>query len=152
MFQMQTREKSDGEACSIGDICPTRAATTLFFNTKSIPRKVVDENKNLICFYAKQVMSDDNSHRRGDMKENKFHNMSPATASNESGGIKSGFAKREDYWYFFSPLYHGESPVACITLPMSQEGTRKMIPIYTFKRTYSGQPPANVAGYFGGEL
>ncbi len=151
MFQMQTQEKFDAKARSIGDICPTRAATTLFF-TKSNPTTVVDENQNLICFYAKQVMSDDNSHRRDDMKENKIHNMSTETTSIEDGGIKCGFAKRDDYWYFFSPLYHGESPVACITIPRLQEGTNKIIPIYTFKRTYSGQPPANVAGYFGGEL
>ncbi|KAL7516685.1 hypothetical protein ACHAWX_001673 [Stephanocyclus meneghinianus] len=148
MSQMQTQEKFDAKARSIGDICPTRAATTLFF-TKSNPTTVVDENQNLICFYAKQVMSDDNSHRRDDTKENKIHNMSTATTSNESGEIKSVFAKRDDYWYFFSPLYHGESPVACITIPRLQEGTSKIIPIYTFKRTYSGQSPANVAGYFG---
>jgi hypothetical protein len=142
--QIQTQTKLNREVGSIGDIGLTRAETTLYFNTSSVPSKVVDGDDNLLCFYAKEVMAE-SSHKYDDAKENKLHNIS--TRSTSSGGLP----KQEDYWYFFSPLYFGESPVACITSPQMCEGNT-MIPIFTFKRMYDGQPLANDVGYFGGEM
>lgn len=128
---------------SIGDISRTKCETNLFFNKESVPAKIIDtENDNLICFYAAQVMEESWYPENKAAKENRHHNISPSQDS---------VSKAQDYWYFFSPLYIGESPVACITSPEWQDGIGKVISIYTFKRMDAQQPAAKIAGYFGGE-
>jgi hypothetical protein len=144
-MQKQTKQIS-----SIGDIGLTKADTTLFFNKQSVPATVVDEKGNLICFYAKQVMEE---HSINDTKENQLLDSVNAVRSSIEPHRAADF-KPQCYWYFFSPLYFGESPVACVTSSQWQyeDGAGKIVPIYTFKRMFSSQPHAKITGYFGGEL
>lgn len=147
---------TSGKDPSIGDIGRTKAETTLFFDTDSVPAKIVDGSHNLICWYAKQVMEDQSIKACTSTKlkiakgvdENKAANRRNNTQPSEDIST----SKTRDYWYFFSPLYFGESPVACITSPEWQNGIAKVVSIYTFKRMNDRQQVANIDGYFGGEL
>jgi hypothetical protein len=116
-MQKQTKQIS-----SIGDIGLTKADTTLFFNKQSVPATVVDEKGNLICFYAKQVMEE---HSINDTKENQLLDSVNAVRSSIEPHRAADF-KPQCYWYFFSPLYFGESPVACVTSSQWQMAQAKL--------------------------
>ena len=140
--------------CSIGDIGLTKSRTTLFFDTKNVPAKVFDDHQHVVCYYAKQVMDKHNDSRTIPHQVSENQHPSTHVTTNQGGSCsgKSSTTQTKEYWYFFSPLYFGESPVACITTPEWCDGIGTIVPMYTFKRMYSGQVSAEMDGYFGGEL
>ena len=144
--KMNTQSKPNCKVESIGDIGLTKAETTLHIVTDAVPAKVFDKNDTLICFYAKQVMTAFDGTEITATKENQRHNE-PTTVSVDNDVLAKA---KENYWYFFSPLYFGESPVACMTSPQWQDG-KGIIRIYTFKRMHSQQSVSNISGYFGGK-
>ncbi|EED86375.1 predicted protein [Thalassiosira pseudonana CCMP1335] len=119
----------------------------MYFDTDSNPSMVHDDHHNLVCYYARQMITVDitaDDEKLLDTKENKCFNVSTRATDGSSAPSK------EDFWYFFSPLYFGESPVACIASPRTNEKVgQQSIEIYTFKRKYDGQPVAKRSGYFG---
>lgn len=146
---MNNQQKLECEIQSIGDIGLTKAETTLYFDTESVPAKVSDKNDTLICFYAKQVMTAYGCNEGIATKENQHLNEPSAVSLDHDNDVLTKV--KEDYWYFFSPLYFGESPVACITCPQ-WEDDRGKICIYTFKRMRGQQVVASSTnGYFGGK-
>lgn len=147
---MNKQLKLDCEIQSIGDIGLTKAETTLYFDNEAVPAKVFDKNDTLICFYAKQVMAAYGCNQVIATKENQHLNEPSAVSQEDDNDVLTKV--KEDYWYFFSPLYFGESPVACITCPQWQ-GNKGKICIYTFKRMHGGQQvvASSTNGYFGGK-
>ena len=160
MVKVHAYEESENDArptksiLTIGGIDPAKSTTKLHISTRSNPSTVHDENGNLVCFFAKQMISmNDQEHPR----ENNEDCITPPSSSSSSSivdniatAIRNQRHCKDDYYYFFSPLYFGESPVACLFVPkggIESDGMK----LYTFKRKYEGHPVAEREGYFGGK-
>lgn len=141
-------------SCSIGGIPIECNARVLHIDIHSKPASTVcDERGNLICFFAKQTIDRKVAMQRLGRMLPRQPARSGATRQTRAmirSAPSSDTATLPDnsFYYFFSPLYFGESPCACIGPPEVRSG-RTTYSVYTFKRRYDEQSAAERTGYFG---